>query len=92
MDAELIFTSANVIFTIGTIVLFKKVLKNRNMLKDFDFIGSFMTTVAMALMIRGYFELDMTSSILFSIPTFSFWLFVSIYSCKYKLNKCNVDN
>ena len=89
MDAELIFTSANVIFTIGTIVLFRKVLKNRNMLKDFDFIGSCMATIAMALTIRGYFELDMTSSILFSIPTFSFWIFVSIYSCKYKLSTCN---
>lgn len=36
MNPEYFFTLANVVFTIGTILLFKTIVKNRNMLSDFD--------------------------------------------------------
>lgn len=80
MNPEYIFMAANIVFAIGTLLLFKKVIKNRNALNDFDFIGSTLTAFAMFLMFAGYYQINMFRSIVFLLPTLVFWVFVSVYS------------
>ena len=80
MEMEHIFTAANIIFTIGTLRLFKTVIKNRASLHDFDLIGSLLTSGALFLMVIGYLENRMIVSFVFLLPTFGFWIFVSMYS------------
>lgn len=82
VNAEYIFMAANIVFTIGTLLLFIKVIKNRSMLHDFDLMGSIVTTAALMLMLLRYYEFKMFSSIFFLMPTLLFWLFVSFYSGK----------
>lgn len=82
MNPEYIFTSANVVFTIGTFLLFLKVVKNRNMLNDFDVVGSGLTAIALVLMVAGFIYISMYISVLFMLPTLAFWVFVTVYSMK----------
>lgn len=84
MNSEFIFIQANILFTAGTLLLFKKVIKNRSMLQDFDLYGSLLTTAALFCMIVGYLNLQMYLSLLFALPTTLFWVFVSIYTLLYK--------
>ena len=85
MNADIIFTLANMVFAVGTLFLLYKVIKQRNMLNDFDLIGSLLTTTALILMLAGYKMLDMLGSIVFMIPTLAFWITVSIYTVQNKL-------
>lgn len=74
----------NILFTVGTLFLFKKVVNNRNMLNDFDLYGSLLTTMALFCMLIGYLSLQMYLPLLFALPTTLFWMFVSIYTLSYK--------
>lgn len=85
VNAENLFTLANIVFTIGTLLLVRKVITNRNRLSDFDITGAILTTTALVLMLAGYSLLGMGASLLFTLPTFLFWLFVSVYSIKGKM-------
>ena len=80
MNAENMFTLANIIFTVGTLLLFAKVVKNRNILNDFSLSGSVLTTVGMVFTIIGYSMLEMYTPVIFAIPTMSFWGYVSFYT------------
>ena len=98
VEMEFIFTTANIIFTIGTLRLFKTVIKNRSSLHDFDLIGSMLTSAALFLMVIGYLENRMIVSFVFLMPTLMFWMFVSMYSLNdfkditTKLNKRKEQN
>ena len=80
MNTENIFMVANILFTFGTLLLFSKVFKNRNMLNDFDLYGSVLTTIALFCMLIGYIMLKMYLPFLFAIPTTLFWLYVSVHT------------
>ncbi len=82
IGAEYIIILANLVFTAGTALLFQKILKNRNVLKDFDLSGSLITAAGSLIMAVGYFEMGMFGSILSVVPTLGFWLFVSVYTFK----------
>lgn len=82
MSTENIFLVANILFTIGTALLIIKVIQNRVSLRDFDSMGSLITTVALAIMIVGYYDLKLFTSIVFCVPTLIFWAVVSIFSAK----------
>lgn len=84
MSSEILMALAQFMFLIGTSFLIMKVLKNRNSLKDFDTIGSFLTFIGMIFTAIALFELKMYVSILFSIPTVIFWGFAFIFSMKKK--------
>jgi len=77
ISGEDLFIMANIIFTIGTTLLFLKVIRNRNTLKDFSLQGSVLTMVAILFMVAGFLTLRMYVSALFLIPTMLFWVFVS---------------
>lgn len=84
MLAEFFMTIANIVFLTGTSFLFVKVLRNRNSLKDFDKRGSGLTFLGMCFSTISLYELQMWTSILFSIPTLLFWGFVFAFSMKHK--------
>ena len=80
MNLEYIFTLANIVFTIGTLLLSVKVIKNRNMLKDFDVVGSGLTMCALFIMMVGYTVLEMWVAMAFMSPTLIFWIIVTVFS------------
>lgn len=80
IQSEYIFMYANMLFTLGTILLFKKVIADKNVLYNFDVVGSIITLFALTTMLIGYWNLQMYVAMLFSMPTWLFWLFVIIYS------------
>ena len=82
MSAESTFLVANILFTCGTLLLLMKVMKNRISLHDFDLAGAILTTLALIVMIVGYYELESFSNIVFTIITLLFWAVVSIFSAK----------
>lgn len=78
MSAENVFMLANVLFTIGTLLLLKKIIINRKILNDLDLNGSILTSIALFFMLIGYVMLEMYLPFLFAIPTTLFWTYVSI--------------
>jgi len=82
MNAEIYMIVANVVFLCGTSFLFLKIIKNRNSIKDFDILGSFLTFSGMIFATAALIELKMWTAIVISIPTMSFWLFAFIFSFK----------
>ena len=84
MSFEFMFTIANILFTIGTVLLFRRVVKNRTMLKDFDLYGSLLTTIALFCMLVAYLDIQIYLPLLFALPTTLFWLFVSVYTLVYR--------
>lgn len=79
---ELLFDISNIIFFFGTARLFVTVYKNKACLKDYDFYGSSSTMFGMFIAMLAQFELKYWTVIMFQIPTYLFWLYVSIYSYK----------
>mgnify|MGYP003428569385 CR=1 FL=1 len=71
-------------FFIGTLFLIKKILKNRNSIKDFDTIGSLITFVGAIFMGLALYTSEMYGSVLLSIPGTLFWGFVFVFSIKHK--------
>ena len=82
MTAEISMALAQLAFLVGTSFLIVKIVKNRNSLKDFDKIGSFLTFIGMVLSTYSLYELKMYVSIWLSVPTILFWGFAVIFSIK----------
>lgn len=82
MTAEITMALAQLAFLVGTSFLIVKIVKNRNSLKDFDTIGSFLTFIGMVFASYSLYELKMYVSIWLSVPTILFWGFAVIFSIK----------
>lgn len=82
MNAELLFSTANLLFLVGTIFLIRRVIKNRNAIKDFDPIGSLINSIGMLVNIFALIGLGYYETIIISAPTMLFWAMVSVYSFK----------
>lgn len=87
IDIELIFNLANFCYLIGTILLIRRVIKNRNALKDFDTYGSMINFIGMTINCVALIELGMYRTIIISFPTMAFWAIVAIYSFKNRNKK-----
>jgi hypothetical protein len=81
-DTELLFNLANLFYLTGTILLTRKVIKNRDALKDFDLYGSTINFFGMVVMAFALIELKSYVAAIISIPTTLFWAIVAIYSFK----------
>ena len=81
-NIELIFNLANLCYLIGTILLIRRVLKNRNNLKDFDPYGSSTNFIGMAINALALAGLGMYTTIIISSPTMAFWAIAALYSFK----------
>lgn len=82
MNNELLFSLANLFYLSGTILLSRKVIKNRNTLKDFDLYGSTTNFVGMIVSVFALVELKSYIATIISLPTVLFWAIVAIYSFK----------
>lgn len=82
MNVELLFSLANLFYLVGTILLARKVIKNRDALKDFDPYGSIVNVVGMIIMASGLIDLKSYVAAVISLPTMLFWAVAAIYSFK----------
>ena len=86
-QVQTIFAIGNIILFFASIRLMIRVIKNRNILSDYEMIGSALTFVGMLVLLYGYVLMENWISILFSIPTAILWFFASLYSFKRKNKK-----
>lgn len=82
MNIELLFGIANTMYLAGTIFLIRRVVKNKDELKDFDAHGSLINFIGMLVNIFALIGLTYYTTVLISTPTMIFWLVASIYSFK----------
>lgn len=91
IDPSIFFNVSNVLFLIGTTLLIRAVLKNRNILNGYDWLGSLLTLTAMICSEFAYILFIMEGqsaywiSFLFSLLTVAYWALASFYSIKSKL-------
>lgn len=81
-NIELFFNLANFCYLIGTLLLIRRVIKNRNSLKDFDSKGSTVNFIGMTINVLALAGLGMYTTIIISTPTMVFWAIAAIYSFK----------
>ena len=84
MNIELLFNLANLCYLTGTLLLIRRVIKNRNTLKDFDPYGSMTNFIGLAIIAVALAGLGMYVTVIISSPTMAFWAIVAIYSFKNK--------
>lgn len=82
ISIELIFDIANLVFLAGTSLLIYAIVKNRNVLKGFQPIGSLLTLIAMSFVQFNYYQMDMWKSFAFALPTVALWALASAYSIR----------
>lgn len=85
-NIELFFNLANICYLIGTILLARRVVKNRNTLKDFDQYGSSTNFIGMTINCLALAGLGMYTTIIISTPTMAFWAIAAIYSFRNRQN------
>jgi len=79
------FLIGNIICAIGTILQIITVVRNRDVLKGYGFIGSLLTFIAVGFFTYGFYQLDDILSVLFALVTLSFWLLVTLFSLRLRL-------
>lgn len=82
MNAGLLFSLASMLYLAGTILLARKVIKNRDALKDFDYFGSALNATGMTASAVALIGLKLYVATIISIPTLLFWIIAAIYSFK----------
>ena len=82
--AELSFLVGNVIMTVGTLLLIRSVLKNKNALFGYDLLGSVLTFVALLFLLNGFVASSQYASVIFSLVTVAYWGFVVLFKAKNK--------
>lgn len=83
IDFDLIMNVGNIIVFLGTLLLIKDVLKNRNMLKGYSIIGSFLTFIAISLFQVGFFMVGVWTWTIGTV-TALYWLLAFLFSFKTK--------
>lgn len=86
---DALFILSNTAFVMGTALLARKVIKNRNYLNDFDMVGSCLTEVGMLTTSIILIILHQYITLILSVPTVIFWMVASIYTTKKTLKRRN---
>lgn len=76
---ERLFDLANIILLVGTILLIKDVVKNRNVLRGYSLLGSSLTFTGVLLFETGFFLLGFYVSMLLGLVTLLYWFLVVLY-------------
>jgi len=93
IDPSTLFNISNILFLLGTSLLIRAVLKNRNILKGYDWLGALLTLSAMICVQQAYImfiQEGLTNywvSFGFSLPTISYWVLVTAYTIRARLQK-----
>ena len=82
MDINIIFTLGNLMLFIANVPLIYTVWRNREVLSDFNPIGSFMTFLGILTFNAAYIQMENWASILFSSTTVMFWGAAAFFSVK----------
>lgn len=82
IDPDLVFRIANIFFLIGTIILIYSIIKNRNVLKGFQPVGSFLSLIAISWVQFNYFQMNYWENFWLSLPTWGLWLLATVFSIK----------
>jgi len=78
-------TIAQFIFGLGTILLIHEIWKNKNVLKGYNLLGSFLTWLAMTVVIIQFAIWEDWIGTIAGLVQWIFWLFVVIFVTKIKL-------
>ena len=87
-----IFLVANFICAIGTLLQVMAVIKNRKILKGYDFVGSLLTFLAVVLFQIGFYLIGEYLSVALGFITVAYWFLVSVYTGVRKLNERRNEN
>jgi len=82
METGTLFSLANFLYLIGTILLTRRLINNRDALKDFDFYGSLINMSGMLVAAAALITMESYMAMIISIPTLIFWTMASMYSFK----------
>ncbi len=82
MEAGTLFSLANFLYLIGTVLLTRRLISNRDALKDFDFYGSLINMSGMLVAASALITMESYMAMIISIPTLIFWTMASMYSFK----------
>jgi hypothetical protein len=97
IDPSMLFNISNILFLLGTSALIRAVLKNRNILKGYDWLGALLTLSAMACVQGAYIVFigqglgNYWVSFFFALPTVAYWVLVTVYSVKNKIQKGKIE-
>jgi len=80
-------TIAQFIFAIGTFLLIKELIRNRNILKGYSLFGSFLTWLAMTFVLVQFWEFSDWIGLVFGFVQWLFWLFVTIFVLRQKIKE-----
>lgn len=81
------FLIGNIICSVGTILLIRKIIKNRSILHGYDFFGSLLTFTALIFLTHGFFDIGDFLSVFFASITLAFWFLATIFSLRMRLKK-----
>jgi len=79
INMETAMAIGNFVLFLGTCLLIKQVIKNRNSLEGYDLIGSFLTFFGLACVLVGLIVSSQWVSIVFTSWTVSYWCLVVIF-------------
>lgn len=88
MDVSaLSFLIGNMVMTVGTFLLIRTVLKNKQALFGYDLIGSILTFVALLFLFNGFLSSSQYASAVFVLVTVAFWGFVVFFKLRSSVNR-----
>ena len=85
--ANLFLDIASVVNFSALLLMLRAVIKNRNVLRGYSIVGSFLTFVSMVGFEIAYYLLGNVIGFAFTWVTVVFWFIVFIYTLKQKLQK-----
>lgn len=77
---ETLFNISNALFLVGTLMLIRAIVKNRTILRGFSLLGSFLTLIAMMVVVTAEGLMGMTLSVILAVPTVAYWGLATIFS------------
>jgi apolipoprotein N-acyltransferase len=85
--ANLILDVASVVNFIALLWMLRAVIKDRNVLRGFSIVGSFLTFVSITGFVLGYYVLGNVLGFWLGWATVVFWFLVFVYTFRLKLRK-----
>ena len=84
MNWGILLDIGNIIMFIGTSLLIRTVIKNKDMLQGYDLQGSILTFVALLCLYFGFMAIGQWISVIASTITVLYWGFVVAFKLKYR--------
>lgn len=89
--ANLLLDVAGILNFVALLWLLRAVIKNRNVLRGYSIVGSFLTFLSIVGFELAYYILGNIVGFILGWATVAFWLIVFIYSLKQKLKSGKVN-